>query len=97
MAASIEARVLADDELFITRTFDAPVAVVWRLWEDPTHMIRWWEPEGFTVTELGQDFRPGGAWRICMASEAYPISWSSGRFIELDRHKPIVRTFAWED
>ena len=32
---------LRDDELLIEREFDAPVALVFRLWESPDHMIRW--------------------------------------------------------
>jgi len=32
---------LADDELLITRTFDAPAALVFALWSKPEHMKRW--------------------------------------------------------
>lgn len=31
---------IRDDELFIERVFQAPVSLVWRLWEEPQHMIR---------------------------------------------------------
>ena len=37
MTAHAERQELADDELLITRTFDAPVALVFRLWEDREH------------------------------------------------------------
>jgi uncharacterized protein YndB with AHSA1/START domain len=32
---------LADDELLITRTFDAPASVLFALWSEPEHMKRW--------------------------------------------------------
>ena len=97
MAQRTEALKLRDDELFITRTFDAPLSVVWRMWQDREHMVRWWGPEGFTVTDLDHDFRPGGAWRVGMTSAANPKSWSGGKFLEIEPNKRIVLSFAWED
>jgi uncharacterized protein YndB with AHSA1/START domain len=96
MTAATDAPAMADDELLITRTFDAPLALVWRLWEDRDLKKRWWGPEEFTTTKLDQDFRPGGAWRILMISEAFGDSWSSGVFQEIEKLKRIVFTFAWE-
>src|SRR6186713_2373241 len=75
MAGRASPSAVRDDELLITRTFDAPVALVWRLWEERDHMIRWWGPEGFTCTSVDLDFRPGGRWRISMVSDAYGESW----------------------
>ena len=92
-----QAERLADDELRITRTFDAPVALVFRIWEERERCIRWWGPKNFTCTHLEQDFRPGGTWRACIVSEAYGESWMGGRFREIERDRRIVFTFAWED
>lgn len=86
----------AADELSIERIFDAPVALVWRMWESCEHMIRWWGPEGFTVTDLDLDFRVGGTWRSGMTSEHYPKSWASGQFVTIERHRRLVFSFAWE-
>ena len=97
MAAPIKAGKLADDELLIVRTFNAPLALVWRIWEDHDHMQAWWGPEGFTCTDLDLDFRPGGAWRVGMVSAVYGKSWSSGKFREIEKQKRIVFTFAWEE
>ena len=54
---------LADDELLITRTFDAPASVVFSLWSSPKHMKRWMGPQEFTCPEAEIDFRVGGAYR----------------------------------
>lgn len=97
MTAEIEGRRLADDELLIERVFDAPASLVFRIWEQREHMIRWWGPKDFTCTSLDVDFRVGGAWRACIVSDAYGESWSSGRFREIERDRRIVFTFAWED
>lgn len=92
-----EARPIADDELLIERTFDAPAALVFRIWEKPEHMQRWWGPKDFTCTSLSLDFRPGGAWRACIYAHAYGESWMSGVFREIERDRRIVFSFKWED
>jgi uncharacterized protein YndB with AHSA1/START domain len=56
----------ADRELVATRVFDAPRALVFKLWTTPEHLGKWWGPRGFTTTTYAMDFRPGGAWRYCM-------------------------------
>ena len=88
---------LPDDELFIVRAFDAPRPLVFRLWEDPAHRLRWWGPKGYACTHLTQDFRPGGAWRACITSAARGDSWHGGVFREIERDRRIVFTFTWED
>ncbi|HEV7368729.1 SRPBCC domain-containing protein [Arenibaculum sp.] len=97
MTTGTEARRPADDELLIERVFDAPASLVFRIWEQREHMIRWWGPKDFTCTSLDVDFRAGGAWRACIASDAHGESWMSGRFREIERDRRIVFTFAWED
>lgn len=87
---------LADDELYIVRAFDAPAALVFRMWEDVEHRARWWGPKGFVCTHIEQDFRPGGAWRACISSQEYGDSWHGGVFREIERDRRIVFTFAWD-
>ncbi len=97
MGPRAEARAVADDELLIERTFDAPAALVFRIWEKPEHMQRWWGPKDFTCTSLSLDFRPGGKWRACIHADAYGESWMSGVFREIERDRRIVFSFKWED
>ncbi len=63
MAASA---VKTDRELVISRTFDAPCAVVFEAWTNPKHLVHWWGPFGFTTTIQQMDVRPGGEWRLVM-------------------------------
>ncbi len=56
----------ADNEMLITRTFDAPPELVWRAWTDPKQIVRWWGPIGFTTTSHAMDVRVGGHWRFDM-------------------------------
>jgi len=87
---------LRDDELLIERTFDAPLALVFRVWSDRDHMRGWLGPADFTCTHLDYDFRVGGKWRACIASETYGENWMGGAFKEIEENRRIVYTFKWD-
>jgi uncharacterized protein YndB with AHSA1/START domain len=53
-------------ELTITRVFDAPRALVFKVWTDPKHLAQWWGPQGFTNPVCEFDARAGGELRIHM-------------------------------
>jgi uncharacterized protein YndB with AHSA1/START domain len=88
---------LRDDELLIEREFDAPLALVFRLWEDRDHVLRWWGPEGFTTIELDWSLRPGQPWHGAMVSKQYGVSKFSGAIREVEKNKRIVFTFRWDE
>jgi uncharacterized protein YndB with AHSA1/START domain len=96
VAANPEAPV-RDDELRITREFDAPVALVFRLWESRDHVIRWWGPEEFTATFMDWEAKPGRAWRATMVSKQYGVTNMGGVVREVEKDKRIVFTFAWDE
>lgn len=96
MDASTDPKALRDDELLIVRTFDAPVSLVFRIWESRDHMMRWLGPKDFTCTHLDLDFRPGGKWRACIAADAYGENWMGGEFKEIEKDRRIVYSFAWD-
>ena len=55
-----------ENELTITRVYDAPVKLVWDAWTDPKKAAKWWGPRGFTITTHSKDLRPGGIWHYTM-------------------------------
>jgi uncharacterized protein YndB with AHSA1/START domain len=96
MTARIEPRNLRDDELLIERIFDAPVALVFRVWSDRDHMLGWLGPADFTCTHLDYDFRIGGKWRACIVSQTYGENWMGGEFKEIETNRRILYTFKWD-
>jgi uncharacterized protein YndB with AHSA1/START domain len=48
----------------ISRVFAAPRDLMFRIWTEPAHLLRWWAPHDFTVPLATFDARPGGRWRI---------------------------------
>lgn len=95
--AARSSEMIRDDELLIQREYDAPVALMFRLWESPDHMIRWWGPEEFTTTHLDWQLTPGKAWRATMVSKDYGITSMSGVVREVEKNRRIVFTFAWDE
>lgn len=59
---------LAENEPVITmeRLVDAPREMVFEAFADAEALKQWWGPNGFTITILERDFRPGGVYRFIM-------------------------------
>ncbi len=82
-----------DDVLAFEREFDAPRELVYRLWADPAHRLRWWGPEGMALRELATDFRPGGAWSMAMEAVDGHQHRVSGRFREIEPPSRLSFTY----
>jgi uncharacterized protein YndB with AHSA1/START domain len=53
----------ADDPvIIIERLFDAPPALMFKLFTDPYHLVHFWGPHGATNPVCEMDVRPGGKW-----------------------------------
>lgn len=84
----------SDSELILTRVLDAPRPLVFRVWTEPQHLVRWWGPNDFTLPHCEQDFRPGGGYRFCMRSPQGEDYWVSGVYREIVEPERIV--FTWK-
>jgi uncharacterized protein YndB with AHSA1/START domain len=95
MPNSFAPRPMADDELFIERTFAAPAQLVFDMWSKREHMLRWMGPADSRCTEAEIDFRVGGAWSARVLMERYGEARMGGRYLEIDPGRRIVMTFNW--
>jgi uncharacterized protein YndB with AHSA1/START domain len=80
----------SDRELRAVRVFDAPRDLVFKMWTDPEHIVKWWGPNGFTTTIHKMDVRPGGDWELVMHGpdgRDYP---NHKRYLEIDAPKRLV-------
>lgn len=87
---------LPDDEpvIIMSRTFNGPLALVWKLWTSPEHVARWWGvAERSEVVEY--DVRTGGKWRILEQSEHGPIAFY-GTYLVVEPQTFIRNTFVVE-
>ena len=71
---------IADTDVYITRAFDAPRALVWRFWTEPEHVAKWFGPDEVhvPVESVSIDMRAGGHWNLTMVDNAtgaaYPLT-----------------------
>lgn len=87
---------LADDELLITRDFDAPASLLFSLWSEVEHFSKWMGPEGFECPEAEIDFRIGGKYRGMIRSKDHGDSWFGGKYREIDPPNRLVFTWTWD-
>lgn len=66
---------IESDLLVITRTLNAPRALVWKMWTDAQHLAKWWGPKGFTWIEGKLDLRPGGKFHYGMKGPTGQKMW----------------------
>jgi len=89
---------VVEQELVITRIFNAPRELVFDAWTKAEHLKHWQgAPRGFTVTTEESDIRVGGGFRICMRSAAGVDHWLQGSYREIVRPERLVFTHAWFD
>ena len=55
-----------DEQILITREFDAPKHLVYEAWTTPELVRRWWNAKRGEVTIAEIDLRVGGRWRYVM-------------------------------
>ena len=86
----------ADDQILITREFDAPSELVYKAWTTPDLVKRWWSGQRGAVTSAEIDLRVGGMWRYVMdASGGFEVAFH-GEFREIVPNELIVTTEVFE-
>jgi len=68
-----------DHPFVISRTFDAPRKLVWKMWTEPERFKQWFGPKGSTVSEFKIDLRVGGTALSCIRTPDGREMW--GKFI----------------
>jgi uncharacterized protein YndB with AHSA1/START domain len=97
MTASASDIATEERTLVITRMFDAPRELVFKMWSDPSHLIHWMGPHEYPAMKVDNDFRVGGKWRIGLRSvDSTEDLWQSGVYREIEEPRKLAFTFAWE-
>jgi uncharacterized protein YndB with AHSA1/START domain len=85
-----------DEQILITREFDAPRHLVYKAWTTPELVRRWWPGLRGEMTSAEIDLRVGGAWRYVMvASGGFEVAFH-GEFREIVPNERIVNTEVYE-
>jgi uncharacterized protein YndB with AHSA1/START domain len=85
-----------DEEILITREFDAPRHLVYRAYTTPELVMRWWSGQRGEMKIADIDLRVGGMWRYVMvANGGYEVAFH-GEYREIVPDERIVTTEVYE-
>jgi uncharacterized protein YndB with AHSA1/START domain len=85
-----------DEQILITREFDAPRHLVYRAWTTPELVKRWWSGNRGETTIAEIDLRVGGAWRCVMVTDGgFEVAFR-GEYREVVPNERIVATEVYE-
>ena len=96
-AASLASRAGASRDFVMHRVFDAPRALVYRVWTEVEHLARWFGPEGCTLSGCKLDLRPGGSFLYCMSFSGKTDHWGKWVFREIVPGERLVFTVSFAD
>jgi uncharacterized protein YndB with AHSA1/START domain len=85
-----------DEQILITREFDAPKHLVYRAWTTPELVKRWWSAKRGEVTIAEIDLRVGGRWRYLMVTPDGVEVGFHGEYREVVPNERIVSTEVYE-
>ena len=85
-----------DDQILITREFDAPRHLVYRAFTTPELVARWWHAKRGEVTRCEIDLRVGGRWRYVMVANDGTEVGFHGEYREIVPNERIVSTETYE-
>jgi uncharacterized protein YndB with AHSA1/START domain len=85
-----------DEQILITREFDAPRHLVYKAWTTPELVRRWWSGRRGEMTVVEIDLRVGGRWRYVMvANGGFEVAFH-GQYREIVPDQRIVNTEVYE-
>jgi uncharacterized protein YndB with AHSA1/START domain len=85
-----------DEQILITREFDAPRHLVWKAWTTPELVKRWWHANRGEMTVCEIDLRFGGRWRYVMVAAGGLEVGFHGEFREIVPNERLVSTEVYE-
>ena len=85
-----------DEQILITRTFDAPRELVYRAWTTPELVRRWWHANRGEMTVAEIDLRVGGRWRYVMIAHGDVEVAFHGEYREIVPDERLVATEVYE-
>ena len=86
----------SDEQILITREFDAPRHLVYKAWTTPELVKRWWSGDRGEMTIAEIDLRVGGAWRYVMVTNGgFEVAFR-GEYREIVPNERIVSTEIFE-
>src|ERR687897_2823386 len=85
-----------DEQILITREFNAPKDLVYKAYTEPKLVKRWWSGQRGEMTSCEIDLRVGGTWRYVMVADGgFEVAFH-GEYREIVPNERIVTTEVYE-
>ena len=81
----------------ISRTYDVPRDVMWKLWTDCEHLKHWWGPKGLTIGTCKMDLRVGGMFLYSMVAPDGTEMWGKWVFRAIDAPRSMTVLVSFSD
>lgn len=88
---------LEEKQVLVSRSFNAPVELLWKAWTEPDQFIRWYGPKSFTTPTCEIDLKVGGRHLWSMQSPDGRRMYYTGVYKEIVPMKRLVFTDSLSD
>ncbi len=89
--------IAAENEVVITRIFNAPRELVWKAWTEPKRFKKWWGPKIFTCPICQIDLRVGGKYFWAMEWPDGKKNYNTGEYLEVNPPESLSFTNLFSD
>jgi uncharacterized protein YndB with AHSA1/START domain len=81
----------------ISREFNAPRELLWKVWTEREHLMQWFGPRGCAIQTATLDFRPGGSFHYSMVFPEGRQMWGKFVYREIVPPRKIVLVNSFSD
>jgi uncharacterized protein YndB with AHSA1/START domain len=86
-----------DSQLLITREFNAPRELVYKVWTEAEHLAKWWGAKGASIEVAKFDLKPGGLFHYCMKTPDGKTMWAKFVYREIIAPEKLVFVNSFSD
>lgn len=86
-----------EKDFTITRTFNAPRTLVWKMHTELEHLKQWWGPPDFVMDYAKLDLRPGGMFHYKVSGANGAAMWGKFVYKEVVPESKLVFVVSFSD
>jgi uncharacterized protein YndB with AHSA1/START domain len=87
----LEKEASGKEKFVITRSFDAPLDLMFEMWTNPKHFSQWLPPTGFEMQFIRSDIKPGGTTFYFMTGNG-PKMYGRAEYLQIEKPHRLVYT-----
>lgn len=92
LAEYLEVNSSGKEKFVATRSFDAPLELMFEMWTNPNHFSKWLAPTGFDMEFIRSEIKPGGSTFYFMSNEAGVKMYGRANYLKIEKPNLIVYT-----